>query len=513
MSHISPSDKIAIIGAGLSGVGMGVQLKRLLNHENFEIYDKLDDIGGTWAQNKYPNLSCDVPSEYYSFSFFQNPNWSTTYGTQQEILDYIHDCARHFDLGSHIKLQQECISIQWSEEETLWTLAFRSIAHDMLYEVKARYVVTAMGILNVPNGLDDLPILKDFTGQCFHTADWRDIDFAAKRVMVIGNGCSANQVIPWILNEEKPKSLVQIVRSAQWVAPKSNPAVSGLMKWCLRYIPFVMQLRRLWTAWTLDQSFAAFYNNEAGSKARKSAESGIRAYMESVCNPKYRDILIPKYDFGAKRAVMDHGYLASTNSEKFTLIQCDGLQSVGKDGRTLVDQAGNSHQVDIVIIANGFKTQDLLTPMKVIGKNGKDLRELWEHRGGSEAYMGVSVNGFPNFFMLAGPNTLPSANSTLQGIECSIVYITRLLSGFWSRIGNKKSGNAYIMPTVEAETRFNGEIQKGIKGLIYTNQVNTWYINKNTGKNTLVYPGTQMSFWWSRCMRGIQWGDWFIKRS
>lgn len=169
--------------------------------------------------------------QFYSFSFFQNPDWSEKFASQQEILRYIHACARHFHLEPHINLQQECVSIQWSEKDGLWTCLFRDLVHDKTYEVKARYVVTAMGVLNIPNGLDDLPVLNNFGGQSFHTAEWRDVDFDGKRVMVIGNGCSANQVIPWILNERKPHSLVQIVRSEQWVAPKNNYRVSNFTKW------------------------------------------------------------------------------------------------------------------------------------------------------------------------------------------------------------------------------------------------------------------------------------------
>jgi cation diffusion facilitator CzcD-associated flavoprotein CzcO len=150
-----------------------------------------------------------------------------------------------------------------------------------------------------------------------------------------------------------------------------------------------MQIRRWLTAYGFDKGFVAFYNNEKGAKARQAAADGILSYMRSVSNPKYHSILLPKYDLGAKRAVVDHGYLEATNRDNFTLIKCNGLESVeGVDGRTLVDKAGNRHEVDIVILANGFKTQDLLTPMSVHGLDGRNLREIWQKQGGSEAYMG-----------------------------------------------------------------------------------------------------------------------------
>ncbi|KAI0378268.1 FAD/NAD(P)-binding domain-containing protein [Hypomontagnella monticulosa] len=530
VADVKATDKVAIIGAGLSGVGMAIQLKRLLSHDNFELFEKYDDIGGTWSQNTYPNLSCDVPSEFYSYSFFQKPDWSQKFAPQPEILEYMHDCVVHFQLGPHIHLQQECTSISWSEEDSIWNLSFNDLLHHKSYTIQARFVVTATGVLNIPKGLDDLPELRNFGGQCFHTSQWRDIDFDDKRVMVIGNGCSGNQVIPWILSERRPKSLVQIVRSPQWIAPKPNYLVSGFTKWyttlcsisviivdsskfhrCLRYIPFAMRLRRLWTAYKLDNSFIAMMATDQGTKARRTVMDAVRSYMKSIASPRYHDVLLPHYELGAKRPVMDDGYLNATNRENFTLIQCDGISAIEGDQRkTVVDKVGNKHEVDIVILANGFKTQELLTPMKVQGIGGKDLRETWESKGGSEAYMGVSVNGFPNFFMLIGPNTLPSNNSTLHAIECSIVYVTRLLKGGWARSGGDRRNPLVLMPTPEAEVQFNAMIQRKMKDLVYTSQVSTWYINKDTGKNTLIWPGTQFSFWRSRCVSPIRWSDWTV---
>ncbi|KAI0848040.1 FAD/NAD(P)-binding domain-containing protein [Daldinia vernicosa] len=508
---IQPSDMIAIIGCGLGGIAMAVQLKRLLRHDNFRIYEKGDDIGGTWARNRYPNLSCDVPSEFYSFSFFQNPEWSEKFASQQEILDYIHNCAHHFQLASHISLQHECRSISWSESQQLWIISLRDKHHNKTFEVQSRYVVTATGVLNIPNRLDGLSALESFGGQCFHTGEWREINFDEKRVMVIGNGCSANQIIPWILNNQRPRSLVQLARSEQWVAPKGNFKISAFTKWCCKYIPFFMKIRRLWTAYQLDHNFVMYRNTTAGAKARTLAAEGIKSYMTSVANPAYRDILLPRYELGAKRAVMDHGYLEATNRPNFKLVKCNGIVAVqGPNNRTIIDEAGNYHTVDVVVVANGFKTQDLLTPMEVRGIDDQDLRDIWRQRGGSEAYMGVSVSGFPNFFMLAGPNTLPSGNSTLHGIECSVIYILRVLRGTWGY--GRRTDDVSIMVKAEAEARFNERIQNDISGLVYSKDVSTWYIKKETGKNTLIWPGTQFSFWWSRCISAIKWSDWTVER-
>lgn len=288
-----------------------------------------------------------------------------------------------------------------------------------------------------------------------------------------------------------------------------------------------MKSYRLWTAWQLDAAFLTYRKSPAGDAARAETAKAIRQYMESVSAPAYHDKLIPPYAFGSKRPVMDHGYLSATNLENFCLVKCDGVGSVESDGRAIVDALGNRHEVDIVILANGFQTQDLLAPMRIQGLSSRELRQDWKTRGGAEAYMGsvvadssllssgpllmicsVSTAGYPNLFFLAGPNTLPSSNSTLHGIECSVVYITRVLQRLKQR-GQLNSAVLDVSP--DAEKGFNEMVQRNISKLIYAKTVSTWYINKDTGKNTLVWPGTQLSFWYSRCVKAINWSAWKIK--
>lgn len=285
-----------------------------------------------------------------------------------------------------------------------------------------------------------------------------------------------------------------------------------------------MWVYRLWTAWQLDRAFFMFRKTAVGDKARGQTAEALRAYITSTASPEYQDILVPTYDFGAKRPVMDHGYLASTFRDNFELVKCDGLVRVEHDGRTIVDAAGHSHYTDIVVLANGFATQDLLTPMIVRGRGSKSLQEQWQSMGGSEAYMGcviidrigdatadtlrsVSVHGFPNLFLLTGPNTLPTGNSTLHGIECSVIYITRLLKGAWAALA---VDGVIIEPDASEQATYNEKLQQDMQQLVYSSAVSTWYINKETGKNTLIWPGTQFSFWWSRCVSAIRWQAWGI---
>ncbi|TRX93688.1 hypothetical protein FHL15_005364 [Xylaria flabelliformis] len=308
--------------------------------------------------------------------------------------------ARGVQLMRLLKHESFCIYERGDdigESNQYWAHSLWDIPHGKSYAVQVRFVVTAMGVLNIPTGLNDLPVLTDFGNN---------------GVMVIGDGCSADQVIPWILNNHQPHALVQIVRSEQWVAPKHDHHISAFTKWCLRFIPFDMRIRGIWAAYELDRRFVAYRKTEAGAKARNSAAEAIKLCMCSVANPMYYDLLIPRYDLGAKRPVMDHGYLEATNRPIFTLIKCNG-------------------------------TQDLLTPMEVRGIKDEDFR----------------------------PNKLPSSNSTLHGIECSVVYITRVLRGIWGKILTKRTDAVSVMHTAEAEARFNAVLQTKIEILISTSDV------------------------------------------
>ncbi|KAL9101024.1 MAG: hypothetical protein Q9163_003666 [Psora crenata] len=224
-------EDVIIVGAGLAGIAAGVQLKRQYPGITFEIFDKLAHVGGTWAQNTYPNLSCDVDSQYYSYSFYLNPNWTETFARQPEILNYIENAVEHFQLGPYIKLNQECLTASWTEENSAWNVQFRDRTTGKDYNRECRVLITAAGVFTVPKGREDVPILQGFQGDVMHTSNWRDTEWQGKKVLVLGNGCSANQVVPWLLQEGHVDKLVQIVRSEQWVAPKVSYRHSDVFKW------------------------------------------------------------------------------------------------------------------------------------------------------------------------------------------------------------------------------------------------------------------------------------------
>ncbi|KFY45041.1 hypothetical protein V494_01170 [Pseudogymnoascus sp. VKM F-4513 (FW-928)] len=369
---------VIIVGSGFSGICSGLQLQSKFKNSRYEIFDKAEDIGGTWSKNTYPNLSCDIPSQLYFFSFSLNSAWSTEYATQSEILDYIKRIAN--SLQPHTNLRQECVSSHWLEEASLWSIQFVGLTTN-----------------------------KPIRG---------------KDVVVIGNGASANQFVPWILEKVEIESLTQVVRSEQWIAPKNNKAVGNIQQWVFGNLPLANRLYRSWLALKFDLAFIAFKDNILGRHIRSALEVSLSAYIRRTAPPQYHSDLIPSYSFGTKRPILDHGYLACLSSPKVNLVKSKSTTVVG--GNRLADDNGNGYPADIIILANGYKTQQLLMPMKITGLDGVELRELWENTGTS-AYMGVMVPGFPNLFLLTGPNTLPSGHSTLLSIENSVAYILRLL--------------------------------------------------------------------------------------
>ncbi|KAK4194381.1 hypothetical protein QBC40DRAFT_319904 [Triangularia verruculosa] len=501
---------IIIIGAGLSGIAALSRVRKELTNASVAVFEKGDRVGGTWAKNTYPDLSCDIPSQLYSYSFALNPEWSDVYASQPEILAYIESVVSRFDHSSYIHLNQECTAAEWLDDEFLWRVHFVERESGRSYVKHTRFLITAVGFCDVPNGAEGIRGIQDFGGRMFHSANWdHSFDFQDKNVVVVGNGCSANQFVPHLVKHASIRSLVQVMKSPHWIAPKDNGPVPAWQKWLFRSFPASNRLWRCWLAAKLDLAFTAFTTSTMGQMLRKALQKSLENYMRRTAPSKYHDILIPDFDFGAKRPVLDHGYLSTLHDPRVKLLRSPSLAVAGP--REIQAEDGETFQADVIILANGFKTQELLTPMTIRGQNGAELPKLWRQRGSfASAYMGVCVPEFPNLFFLTGPNTLPSGHSTLVGIECSVEYILRIISRLAKESAATKGVKVQVMPS--AHKFFNDWIQARMQGLIYTTNVRNWYIDSRSGRNTLIWPGTQLAFWWSRCVRNVCWGDFEIER-
>ncbi|KAH7231680.1 uncharacterized protein BKA55DRAFT_524457, partial [Fusarium redolens] len=443
----------------------------------------------------------------YSYSFAPNPDWSATYASQPEILSYIQQVVRSSDCSDYIHLKQECVAAEWLDNELHWRVKLIDLESGQSYLRYTKVLVTAVGFCDVPKGADKIDGIKNFTGKVFHSARWdHSFDFSDKNVGVVGNGCSANQFISSLLDQTAIQSLVQFMRSPHWIAPKDNSQAKRLMAMVLRRVPFTNRLWRYWLAAKFDLAFPAFKSNRLGKLLRQRIQTSLANYIRRSTPQKYHHMLIPTFDFGAKRPVLDHGYLQSLHDPRVKLISTPSLSVVAP--RELQSNNGDIFPADVLILANGFETQQLLTPMKITGLRGAELPALWQQSEKyASAYMGVCVSGFPNLFLLTGPNTLPSGHSTLVGIECSVEYITRLMSRFL----DNHSSKVKFEVKAEAQDSFNTLLQSKLQRLIYTSDVSSWYMDKRTGKNTLIWPGSQVEFWYSRCVKSVNWTDFVIE--
>ncbi|KAL2193553.1 hypothetical protein P885DRAFT_45032 [Corynascus similis CBS 632.67] len=488
---------IIIVGAGLAGISALTRVRQELPNASVAVFEKRNHVGGTWAKNTYPGLSCDIPSQLYSYSFALNPEWSDVYASQPEILAYIESVVSRFDHTSYIHLSQECTAAEWLDDEFLWRVHFTERESGRSSVKHARLLITAVGFCDVPNGAEGIRDIQNFGGRMFHSANWdHSFDFRDKNVVVVGNGCSANQFVPYLVKNASIRAMVHVMRSPHWIAPKDNGPVPAWQKWC-------------WLAAKLDLAFTAFTTSTVGQILRKALQKHLEDYIRRTAPSEYHDILIPDFDFGVKRPVLDHGYLSTLHDPRVKLLRSPSLEVIGP--REIQAQDGETFQADVIILANGFKTQELLTPMTIVGQNGTELPKLWHQRGNfASAYMGVCVPDFPNLFLLTGPNTLPSGHSTLVGIECSVEYILRVISRLAKESTATKRVKAQVIPS--AHKSFNGWVQAKMQGLVYTPNVRNWYVDSRSGRNTLIWPGTQLAFWWSRCVRKIRWSDFEIER-
>ncbi|KAH0563133.1 hypothetical protein GP486_002302 [Trichoglossum hirsutum] len=530
---------------------MAIQLQRKLKFTGFEIYEKYSRVGGTWAKAVQPNAGCDIASHFYSYSFALSPDWKSTYGSQDEIQAYIENTldAAKPPVKPKIRLLHEVLSATWAGPTDFWIVRIKNLQTGNVFEKKAKVVITAVGVLDIPNTVEDIPGLQSWRDVAspntivVHTATWETLTkeavsygnlphemskadrerawmqfIADKNIVVVGNGCSANQVVPWLVKaveSSKRGKVTQFVRSPHWVVPKTNRKISDTFRWCLRYISFFNRLYRWYIAVGLDLKMLTFRRTSTGSRQRRKTEDSIKQYMVSTAPEKYHETLIPRYEFGQKRPVMDHGWLESMKSEKFELISGEdkdicGITNVGGEGgeagTVLLTKNDRRIPVDVLVLATGFKTQELLMPIQVRGEDGLALNDVWRKTGGPEAYMGTSVSKFPNLFLLTGPNTLPTDNSTLVGIENSIIYIIRLLRCLLP-VNGRPPRFASISPTEDAQRSYNEWIREKLAGLVYDSKVRNWYTNYETGKNTLVWPGSQLAWWWRTCWVPVRWQD------
>ncbi|KAJ5895499.1 hypothetical protein N7495_007190 [Penicillium taxi] len=433
------SHPILIIGAGISGIAAGCQVKRKFGITDFVIFDKNSDIGGTWLTHRYPGVACDVPAALYSFSFAPNYNWSTLKPLGEEIWKYLLDVCAQYHLSDNIRLNTEVTELQWDEETLEWEVKFQHLPSLRKGIIYAKIVLTAVGKFAKPKTsvdvLRDVDGIQDFQSDIIHTSEWKNsVDVHKKNVLVLGTGCSAAQVVPRLLGKDfGAASVTQLMRSPPWVAP--NHLSKRHMGWWKIFMPFLTRnipgvalLVRVVIFAITETSYFRFTRPGRNVQTRRAERAkALISHMRSKVPSQYHQILMPQYEVGCKRLIHDDGWFDSLHDPKMKLSTLP-LQRLGPREGILGDMADRiTIPLDTIILATGYDTSALLQPMRIIGRNMINIHELWKKRGGQQAYMGVALDGFPNLFFLFGPNSSSGHTSVIIGIENAINYILQIV--------------------------------------------------------------------------------------
>lgn len=480
-----PDLDVIIIGSGFSGLGMGIKLKEAGSH-SFVILEKAREIGGTWRENTYPGCACDVPSHMYSFSWERNPRWSRMYSSQAEILAYLKHCVAKYGLASHIRFGAELREAVFDEANHCWQVRTGDGK-----TLSARFLVSAMGALSRP-AYPQLPRMERFQGIAFHSAEWRhDVDLSGKRVAVIGTGASAIQFVPQIAPKVAQLTLFQ--RTPAWVLPKPDRPIGKFEQALYRSMPGAMGLFRNFIYWRQELLGLGFVHPRLMEKARKMA---LAHMAHQIPDPVLRDKLTPRYTIGCKRILLSNDYFPALARPNVHVVT-DGIAEVRE--RSILGKDGVEYPADVIIYGTGFRVTDLLTPVRFIGRGGVDLNDAW--RTGPEAYLGMTSAGFPNLFMLLGPNTGLGHNSVVFMVEQQIAYALQCM-----RLLRKRRQTS-IDVRADAQREFNRGLQQRLQTTVWATGCKSWYQDAN-GKNVTLWPGFTFQYW--KAMRKVNQVDYVL---
>lgn len=461
--------RIAIIGSGFTGLGMGIRLRRA-GIEDFEILERSSDIGGTWRDNSYPGCAVDVQSHLYSYSFAPNPDWSRVYSPREEIWAYIKRCADAFGVTAHVRLDHEVLSADWDEARQRWSLDTSAGV------VEAQFLISAMGPLSA-RSLPDIAGLNTFEGACFHSAAWdHGHALANERVAVIGTGASAAQLIPEI--QPVVGQLLVFQRTPPWTFPRLNRRITGLERALYRTFPVLQRLVRLRQYWYRESIAVALQRPGRAAPLEFLARARLRRHVPDA---RLRKQVTPTYRMGCKRIVVSDDYHRTLTRENVQVLTSP-IREVGPSSITTAD--GAEHPVDAIILATGFHPISFADPLR--GSDGVVLADRWQER--REAYLGTTVAGYPNYFMLIGPNTATGHTSILLYAEAQMEYIVSCLEHL------DRSGSTSFDVRSDAQAAFNLELRTRLKRTVWTSGgCGSWYLDADGG-TSILWPGYTWQF-------------------
>jgi cation diffusion facilitator CzcD-associated flavoprotein CzcO len=461
---------VAIVGAGFGGLGLAIQMRRH-GLEDFVVLEREGDVGGTWNVNTYPGAQCDIPSNLYSWSFALKPDWSRAYPERDEIHDYIRSCVDHFDAGRFIHLNTEMLDAEWTGDA--WRVETSG------GELEARVLVAAPGLLSEPT-IPDLPGLEDFQGPYFHTANWNhDHDLTGRDVAVVGTGATAIQVVPRIKDQVRKLTVFQ--RTPPWVILSLDREVSKLAHWLYPRVPGVQRMTRT-AMWASLEPIALGMTRWPA--LLKGHEMVSRAMIRlQVKDPDLRERLIPTYAFGCKRMLLSNQWYPALDSPNVELVT-QGVEEVRE--HALVAADGSEHPADTIVFATGFTPTDPPIARRLRGREGRTLSEVW---GGSpQSYLASTVAGFPNLFLLYGPNSNLGHNSIVYMLESQMNYVMGALKAMRER------GHHALEVRPEVQDAFNEEMQSRLARSVWdAGGCGSWYLDAN-GRDSTMWPGFTYEF-------------------
>jgi cation diffusion facilitator CzcD-associated flavoprotein CzcO len=462
-----------IVGAGFSGLCTAIKLKES-GMDSFILLDRNKHIGGTWYDNTYPGAACDVESHLYSYSFEPNNDWSRQFSPQAEILKYMEHCIDKYKLAPHIRLDTNIVKAVFNETDGTWQI-IDTYGNIFI----AQSLITCSGGLSEP-AFPDIKGLANFKGKLFHSARWEGgYDLKGKSVAVIGTGASAIQIVPAIVSEVGHLDLYQ--RTAPWILPKKDKNISAFRRAMYKYLPITRQLYRTRLYWRNELVAIGFIARPSVMKI--AGKVVIRHLNSNVKDDALRKKLTPQFTLGCKRVLLSNDYYPAIQRSNLSLIT-EHIQEVNEKG--ILTSDGRQHDTDAIILATGFQAAEGVLRFEVRGKGGIGLNDTWQE--GAEAYLGTSIAGFPNMFIVVGPNTGLGHSSMIIMIEAQVHYIIQALKAL------KEKGAKYTDVKKEVEKKYNEEIQLKLANSVWqSGGCMSWYQMKN-GKNVALWPGFTFTF-------------------
>lgn len=470
--------RIAIIGSGFAGMGLGIQLKQQ-GIDTFTIFEKADAIGGTWRANTYPGAECDIPSALYSYSF-ENFDWPNKWSHQPVIRDYLEHCADTYGLRPHLRMQTPVTRIRWDDEAGAWDVEAAPAGGEPVVE-RFDVVVSATGQLSRPRW-PDIDGLDSFGGAVFHSAEWdHSVDLAGTRVASIGAGASAVQYVPQVAKVAEQVTIFQ--RTPNWIIPKNDRDYTEFEKALIRRSRLARNVRRfaIWARAELLGYDLMHQKSVVRDVMEKYAKKNL---AEKVRDPDKVAKLTPQYPMGAKRVLFSDDFYEAIEEHDVQVVT-DPIAKVTGDAIVTTSAAGEAveHPVDVIVVGTGFHTHDFLTPMKVEGPGGRDLQHEWED--GPQAYLGITVSGFPNLFFMYGPNTNLGHNSIVLMIESQCRYILSLVR----QMAARSIQAVDVRP--EVQQAYNDELATRLATSAWVLVEDSWYLQGGKVTNNWVGRTTE----------------------